>query len=108
MEIAFCSQELRALFESAQAMRTKFGTDAADTLMTLISELRAAESIEDIVGLHVHTTSAVPPYSIAISTDKRLWLEIRANHVKIPTGSHGFVAWEHVYMIKIMGIENGS
>ena len=108
MEIAFCSQELRALFESAKTMRTKFGADAADTLMTLLSELRAAESVDDLVDIDISAAPNGPSHSVLLSPNNSAHVRIEANHIKLPLNDDGAIAWGRVYMIKVMEVRNGG
>jgi hypothetical protein len=107
MEIAFCSQELRALFESAKAMNDKFGTDAAEALMTLLSELRAVDSVDELIDVDI-SAAVEGKNSVILSVNADASMRVEANHIKVPTTGNGDVAWERVYMIKIMGIQNGG
>jgi hypothetical protein len=107
MEIAFCSQELRKLCESAGAMKKKLGTDAADVLMTLLSELRAADSVDDLLEMDISPVNG-NDRSRYLSTGQSLRIKVEVNHAKAPTDSDGAIAWDRVYRLKILEIQNGG
>jgi hypothetical protein len=103
MEIAFNSRELRALVESAKAMRKKFGNEAANSLMTLFSDLRAADSIYDLIDVDM-TLPLDGARSFKIELGASVCVLAEANNSKL-LGEDGMVAWDRVYMIKIMEIQ---
>lgn len=107
MEIAFNTRDLRNLAESAKGLNARFGAEAANSIMTLLSELRAAESINDIVAVEF-SFARTPSAVLTISTEDGVHLVMEPNHITVPLSSDGHVLWEQVYRIRIIGIEGAD
>ncbi len=74
--------------------------------MTLFSELRAADSVDELIDIDI-SDAPTGTHSIILSASDDMRLRIEANHAKIPMVD-GKVAWDRVFMIKIMGVQHGS
>jgi hypothetical protein len=106
MEIAFRSQTLRSLCESATLIKKKFGPEAGDVLMTLLSEIRAAECVNDLKDIVKIIDDE--NYSIRISVTEEMAVLAECNHNTPPLNNAGNMDWNKVYRLKIMEIENAK
>lgn len=107
MEIAFNTRELRNLAESVKGLSARFGSNAANNIMTLLSELRAAESIDDLVAVE-SSFARSPSAVLTISTEDGFRIVIEPNHTLVPLADDGNVLWEQVYRIRITDIEGAD
>jgi len=107
MEIAFDTRELRKIAESSKNMTNRFGAGPADSLMILLSELRAAESIYELVAVELAFDTDTGRV-VTVYTDHGAKVVLEPNHVSVPISDAGQVVWQQVYRIRILGIEGAG
>lgn len=105
MEIAFRIRSLRSLCESEDVMRQAFGPDAAKALKVCLADLRAAETINDVLSATVAEVPQTRGHSLSITPSRGFRLVVCANHVENPRQPNGKVDWSSISRIKIMSIE---
>jgi proteic killer suppression protein len=106
LELAFDTKSLRDLCEKEEKARRELAPDVAQKLKHRLADLRAADSVEDLVaGRPRETESANPGYFVIDLTDGSR-LAFCANHRNVPLLTSGGVDWSRVSRIKILRIEN--
>lgn len=106
MEIAFSSRALRSMCVSSTALKKTFGDDAGGAIRTFLSDIRAANNVEDIVNLGI-TTILTDDKSIKFDVGSGIVVKAEINHAKPPLGPSGRVVWVKVYRLKLVGVEHG-
>ena len=103
MEISFDTQSLRGLCEDSTKAAQKLGQVAAEDLKRRLADLRAAESIEDLVASPPTRLDDLRELSIQIADGFRLIL--RSNNLTLPMLDSKRVDWLAVDRIKVMRVE---
>lgn len=75
--------------------------------MTLLSELRAAECVDDLLEVDISAVAG-KSQSISLGVAKGTAIVAECNHAKPPLDQHGLVAWGKVYRLKLIGIEHAK
>lgn len=104
MIIAFETKRLRAICEDETVASKAFGPAAADALQQRLADLRAADTIHDlIVGNPVVSGPDQSTLTIALAGGVRtLW---SPNHVNVPRRTDGQVDWDRTRRIRLLAIE---
>lgn len=108
MELAFANKLLRELCEGKAAAESEFGTTVARSLRRRVSDLRAADSVADLVASSAgeHGSPRVGQYVVKLSDG---WQVVfTANHRDTPLLKDGEVDWLSVTRIKILRIEHSD
>jgi toxin HigB-1 len=106
LEIAFETQRLRTLCENNTKAARELGHAAAEQLKHRLADLRAAQSIRDLVASPPEQLEDPMEVSVAIGSGFHLLL--RANHPETPIVKSGCVDWSTVERVKIMRIEKNG
>lgn len=102
LEFAFATQSLRKLCINAQAAERKLGKAVAALLRHRLSDLRAAENVNDIpIG---KPTPMPKKGEIGVDLGEYL-LVCRANHDPVPLSSTKDTDWSRVSRIQFLRIE---
>lgn len=104
MELAFDTEELRDMCEHEATAIARLGTLAAEALKNRLSDIRAADFINDVV--------AGQPRSSVISGAECFQFDL-ADHVLTVTANHapprldgnGLTDWARVRRVKVMSVE---
>jgi len=106
LEFAFENKELRAVCENRRKAEAKFGVKIAQLLFDRLADLRAADSISDLVvgDPKVYDDSEGLP-NLKIELANNYVIILRPNHVELPKDKNGNLDWAIVTRLKIMGIE---
>ncbi len=99
MELAFATKALRSLSEDHDSAVGKFGEKAAADLRARIADLRAADSVADIVAGSPQFFDDDPRMTISVLDT--IEIVLRPNHVKMPRLAEGGVDWHHVRRLRI-------
>jgi len=99
MELAFATKILRSLCEEEDAAVEKFGTKAAAELRARIADLRAADSVADIVAGTPRFFDDDPRMTVSLLGV--LEIVLRPNHIKMPLRDDGRIDWSRVRRLKI-------
>src|SRR5438034_6550158 len=100
MELAFGTKALRELCEQEDAAAGKFGDKVALELRARVADLRAADSVADLVAGTPRVIGGQDPRLI-ISILGALEMVIRPNHIRMPLGTDGELDWQHVRRIRL-------
>ena len=103
MEIAFDTQRLRTLSENTAVATRELGHSAADGLRRRLADLRAAQSVCDLVASP--PTQLDDPLELSIPIADGFHLVLRCNHLEAPMLNTGSLDWSSVERVKIMGVE---
>lgn len=104
MIIAFETKRLRAICEDETVASKAFGPNVARTLQQRLADLRAADTIDDlIVGDPIISGPDESTLTIAIVPGVRtVW---SPNHVNAPRQADGHIAWDRTRRIRLLAIE---
>ncbi len=89
MEIAFNTKSLRDTCESEELSRQKFGPKVAETLKRRLADLRAANSVKDVVLGNIRAVPQNRGAAIYVDLVQGYRLVSRANHIKNPALDNG-------------------
>jgi len=106
LELAFETKSLRDLCEKEEKARRELGPDVAHKLKHRVADLRAAESVKDLVAGRPRETESANPGCFVIDLANGSLLAFCANHRKVPLLTSGGVDWARISRIKILRIEN--
>jgi hypothetical protein len=107
MEIAFDTRSLRSLVESARSLTSRFGASSAQSIMMLISDLRAVDSVNELIAVDFSFSSETRKV-LTLSTKDGARLIMEPNHLTVPMSTEGQVEWQHVFRVRITGIEGAA
>lgn len=105
VQLAFQDQRLRQQCESPVSARRSFGQDAARTLHTRLADLRAADSVYDVLSLSLASASTIHAHRILIHLGSGYVLHAQVgNRTKayLPSGE---LDWRQVSRLKVLYIE---
>jgi hypothetical protein len=103
VEIAFATRQLRALCEDHSKAVQELGQATADELKRRLADLRAAESLQDLVASP--PAQCDDPMEMSVATGNIARLILRCNHARVPRCAEGAVDWTAVERIKIMRVQ---
>ena len=106
LELAFETKTLRDLCEKEEKARRELGPEVAEKLKHRLADLRAAESVQDLVIGRPRETQCANPGCFVIDLADGCSLAFCANHRKVPLLTSGGVDWAKVSRVKILRIEN--
>jgi hypothetical protein len=104
MDIAFHSKALRDICESEEMLKTKFGEAVGEAIARRLADLRAAETIRDLVVGAPREVLSGKRAMLCIDLAGESSLLLRANHLKPPRNASGAISWAEVTRLKIMSI----
>jgi len=104
LQLAFSTKVLRDLCECAAKAEAAFGTQVAATLRARLADLRAAETVVDVIA---GKPADVPeePGVMSLSLGGPIRLVFRSNHNRTPEIA-GRVDWSRVTRIQLLRIES--
>ncbi len=100
LELAFETGALRAICEFTSKAEDALGSVAAEALKRRLADLRAAETIFDLVVCKPVQTDEPRELSIWLGGEYRMI--IKCNHVKTPILEDGSINWGAVTRVKVM------
>lgn len=105
LEISFADKSLRTLCENSAKAEAAFGIEAAIRLQRRLADLRAANSVNELVeGSYTRTADGVGNQIIFdLSVDIKMI--IVPNHMVAPTLRTGKIDWKKVRRIKVITIQ---
>lgn len=103
MELAFKTRNLRDICEDATTADDRYDERVALHLRARLSDLRAAESPDDLVAGRPRFVDGRRPL-IVLDLSSGFELVCEANHVKPPRKENGALNWLRVHRLKIVEI----
>jgi hypothetical protein len=103
LDLAFDTQLLRNLCESDQKAKQKLGRAVAEQLKRRVADLRAANTIDDLVASSPYALDGSASLAVELSDGWRV--VFAANHTKVPVVGSGAIDWSAVNRIRIVAIE---
>lgn len=104
MDIAFETEALRLLCNNRNAAAKKIGAVAAEQLINRLKDLRAADSVHDlVVGLRAAIYGTNGEIRVVDLTNECILMFV-AHHLKTPLLANKRVDWDKVSRVKITGI----
>jgi hypothetical protein len=104
LELAFESMALRTICEKEVEAKRELGDTVAEFLKHLLSDLRAAKSVTDLVAGRPRIGDDQSHMVVDLGESHRL--VIKANHTYNPLTSSNDLDWGKVTRVKIMRIES--
>src|ERR1700735_1976527 len=101
LNLAFASKALRSLCEDKSIAERELGVEAAGRLTLRLADLRAAESLADILvgDLVQYLWPATTELSFGLNGFR---LVLRVNHHVVPVDNIGDIDWKRVRRVKIL------
>jgi len=105
LNLAFSSKALRSLCEDKSIAERKLGPESAGRLTRRLADLRAAESLADILAADLvqYLWPATSEFSFGLNGFR---LVLRVNHHAVPVDDIGDIDWKRVRRVKIVRIED--
>jgi hypothetical protein len=105
LNLAFASKALRSLCEDKSIAERKLGVASAGRLIRRLADLRAADSLADILagGLVQYLWPETSELSFGLNGSR---LVLRVNHHVVPVDDLGDIDWKRVTRVKIVRIED--
>ena len=100
MELAFATQRLRAACEDGGIAAKDYNDLVVAQLQARLADLRAAESIHDLLAGNPRTHSG----QVLIEIADGFVLVAKPNHRVVPLAGDGTVDWARVRRLQILGI----
>jgi plasmid maintenance system killer protein len=107
MEINFVSRKLQKACNSEKEMRAKFGKPLAERLQQRLTELKAAETLEDVSRLppaRCHELSQDREGQLAVVLVQPQRLIFEPDHNPVPRKPDGGLDWTQVTRIRVIEI----
>ncbi len=105
LELAFETQELRAICEGEAEARRKLGDAVAEILKHRLADLRSVGSVEDMPAGQPRVLEGSGGRLVSLDLGGGNQLVIGCNHIKPPVTDVGDIDWSRVTRIKILGVE---
>lgn len=108
LDIAFQTEELRQECINKNIAKKKFGATVADRLLNRLADLRAAESVDDlVVGLQSQISGEAGNTRV-LELAEGYELVFVAHHLNAPLLADNRVDWTRVSRVKIVSIKKGA
>ncbi len=105
VEIAFATRQLRDICEKEASAVDAFGVAGVGALKRRLADLRAANSVEDLVAGRPTQLDGADAGQLSIPLTKNLRMVLSANHPHNPTTENGDINWAQVRRVKLQRIE---
>jgi proteic killer suppression protein len=105
VNLAFRTLKLREVCLSQTKAEAKYGYKVAKLLRERLADLRAAETVLELVAGRPREIPSKPHNKYAISLTDGYRLVLRVNHAEVPLQKSGQVDWALVTRVMILGIE---
>lgn len=103
MEIAFATRRLRTICEDENVARDEFGAGVAEQLKGRLADLRAANTVHDlVVGNPTIVPGAAPQMMIDLPDEYKL--VARPNQRNLRADEDGIIDWRRVRRLLVVGI----
>lgn len=106
MELSFENKELRKICEDKEEAIYKFGKDVSTQLQNRLSDIFAAESVEDIIAGNPRKTGEHPYLFYVINLTNEIELKFCANNSKKKYLDNGELDWTAITRIKLINIQS--
>ncbi|MBM3273150.1 killer suppression protein HigA [Candidatus Kaiserbacteria bacterium] len=107
MEITFASRKIEKLCNSAKEMRAKLGDRNARLLQQRLSEIKAADTLDDLgklPGARCHELKGGRHSQLAVDLVHPKRLVFEADHNPKPTKPDGGLDWQRVTRVQVLEI----
>lgn len=105
VQLSFQDQKIRQQCESPISARRAFGFDVARTLHTRLADLRAADSMYDVLSLGLANLHGSHPHKILVQLGGGFVLHAQAGTPTQPHFSSCELDWKQVTRLRILSIE---
>ena len=102
--IAFGSTRIREICEDPSAADAYLGTEMGEVFRARLADIRAAATVEDLL-VGEPSTGGELRRELRIGLGGSARLVLRANHRRLPLGKDGYVNWDKVSYVQVIGIE---
>lgn len=106
MQLAFSQKSIREVCESEKKAKKKFGDEIAQQLIRRLADLRAAESVFELVVGNPRRIDGMSDGYMVIDIIEGVFMVFSANHLRMPMQKDGSTNWAKVSRIKISKIGN--
>ena len=107
MELAFKTKKLREICEDAAVAGDRFDVQVVQQLRRRLSDLRAAESPDDLVAGRPRLVETKRP-RLVLDLSGGFELACEANHARPPQHKDGALDWSRVHRLKVVAIEGDT
>lgn len=108
VQLAFEDQRVRQQCESPISARRAFGPDVARTLHTRLADLRAADSVYDILSLRLAKPNSSHPNRILVYLGSGYALHAQGSIRPESSLPSGELDWKQVLRLKVLSIERAN
>lgn len=106
MEIAFQSEELLNLCIDESIADEKLGIAAAEALRNRLGDIRAADSIHDLLAGRPQAVRISDQEGYRLEIEPGTWLTVVPNHVKPRVDANGWPDWGRVRRVRVVAVGN--
>lgn len=104
MELSFRTRELRSICEDKEAAARLYDAAMVRALHARLADLRAADSLKDLVAGHPRLTSDPPTLSMDVTPG--CYLVCRANHPRARETADDDFDWDLVRRLQVIEIKS--
>ena len=108
MELAFESRALRTICESETNAQSELGPTVAEVLKRRLADLRAANSINDLVVGRPRLSDDENDQHLIIDLVSGCSMVLGANHPSNPLTATGRLNWAMISRVKLLRIESNN
>lgn len=106
MEISFHTKELLSFCIDESIADQKFGTLAAEALRNRLDDIRAADSVHELLAGRPREARFVDQDCYRLDIGDDTWLTIIPNHFQPRVDANGRPDWDRVRRVRIMAVGN--
>ena len=105
MEINFETKDLRELCDDESIAAERLGVDAADYLRRRLADIRAADSIDDLIAGDPRKGTFGNRDCVRLDLASAFELIVVPNHVPPRNDADGTTAWNRVRRVRVVALE---
>jgi hypothetical protein len=108
MELAFATRDLRTLCEDLSVAQDVLGTSVADQLKARLADMRAADNVEEFMGLGIPGVMPLDPDAVTVELSQGYRIVMRSNHEVGPRRPENAEEWRRVRRVQILSIDRDA
>lgn len=107
MELAFATRDLRALCEDFGVAEDVLGAPAAEQLKARLADIRAADNVEELMGLGIPGVTLEDGEVVTIDLSQGYRMVVKSNH-EAAVPPEPARAWRRVHRLQVLSIDRAA
>jgi len=105
MELAFATRNLRTMCEDLNVAEDVLGTPVADQLKARLADMRAADNVEEFVGLGIPSVVPRESGTVTVELSQGYRIVMRSNHQPGRRSHERAEDWRLVRRVQVLSID---